>query len=200
MTDASQLPPAAVLLSYQVADFYSWKTIFDQNEEKRKEAGMLAHHINRAEDDPNSLTVFLAVGDADKFKAYATSDDLKALMQEAGVVSEPEFMWMKPLRESAIWDREVPGMVISHRVEDVDKWLEGYDAAAELQQANGIIGKAANQSTDDPSLVVVYHQAETFDTLRAFMELDELRDVMKEAGVISAPEVTYHTGGWGKLY
>lgn len=200
MTDASQLAPAAVLLSYQVADFDAWKAVFDSGEERRKEAGMLAHHINRAEADPNSLMVFFAVGDVDKFKAFAASDEVKALMQEAGVVSEPEFSWMKPLRESAVWDREVPGMVISHRVEDVDKWLQGYDAAAELQQANGIIGHAANQSTDDPSLVVVYHQAESFDTLRAFMELDELRDVMKEAGVISAPEVTYHTGGWGKMY
>jgi hypothetical protein len=91
-------------------------------------------------------------------------------------------------------------MILSHRVEDLDTWLAGYDAAGELQRSSGIVGQAANRSVDDPSLVVVYHQAQSFDTLRSFLRSDELRTVMKEAGVDSEPEVTFHTGGWGKLY
>ncbi len=200
MSDASQLPPAAVVVRYRVADFDAWKAVFDRNESGRKGAGFLGHHINRAENDPNNLSLYFAVADVDKFKAYVSSDELKALMQEAGVEGEPDFSWMTPLREAVVWDRELPAMIISHRVEDVDAWLAGYDAAGELQRANGIVGHAANQSMDDPSMIVVYHQAESFDTLRAFMALDELRSVMKEAGVISDPEVTYHTGGWGKQY
>jgi quinol monooxygenase YgiN len=200
MSEASQLPPAAVVLHYRVADFDAWKAVFDQSESKRKASGFLGHHINRAEDDPNELNVYFAVADVDQFKAYAESDDVKALMQEAGVVSPPEFMWMTPLREAVVWDRELPAMLISHRVADLDTWLDGYDDADELQRSNGIVGHAANQSMDDPSTIVVYHQAESFDTLRAFMALDELRDTMKEIGVISDPEVTFHTGGWGKQY
>jgi len=200
MSEASQLPPAAVVIHYRVADFDAWKAVFDQNESKRKASGFLGHHINRAEDDPNELNVYFAVADVDQFKAYAESDDVKALMQEAGVVSPPEFMWMTPLREAVVWDRELPAMLISHRVADLDTWLAGYDDADELQRSNGIVGHAANQSMDDPSTIVVYHQAESFDTLRAFMALDELRDTMKEIGVISDPEVTFHTGGWGKQY
>lgn len=200
MSEASQLPPAAVVLHYRVADFDAWKAVFDQSESKRKASGFLGHHINRAEDDPNELNVYFAVADVDQFKAYAESDDVKALMQEAGVVSPPEFMWMTPLREAVVWDRELPAMLISHRVADLDTWLAGYDDADEFQRSNGIVGHAANQSMDDPSTIVVYHQAESFDTLRAFMALDELRDIMKDIGVISDPEVTFHTGGWGKQY
>jgi hypothetical protein len=69
-----------------------------------------------------------------------------------------------------------------------------------MREAGGIIGHAANQGIDNPSLALVYHQAESFDTLRAFAASDELRAVMKEAGVNSEPEFSYHTGGWGKLY
>jgi hypothetical protein len=200
MSEANQLPPAAVILHYQVADFDAWKTVFDRNEEQRKAAGILGHHINRAEGDPNELNVYFAVTDVDQFKAYGESDEIKALMQEAGVQGPPEFQWMTPLREAVVWDRELPAMLISHRVEDVDTWLAGYDDAAELQRSNGIIGHAANQLIDDPSTIVVYHQAESFDTLRAFMGLDELKTRMKEIGVTSDPEFTFHTGGWGKQY
>ena len=200
MTDPAQLPPAALVISYQVADFDAWKAVFDDNEPGRRSQGYVGHHINRAENDPNSLSIYLAVEDVDSAKAYVTSDDVKSLMEKAGVTSQPEFMWMTPVREAIIWDRELPAMIIIHDVEDFDAWLAGYDAADELQRSNGIIGHAANRSIDDPSRVLVYHQAESFDTLRSFLRSDELRAVMKEAGVVSEPEVTYHTGGWGKLY
>ncbi len=200
MTDPAQLPPAAMIVSYQVADFDAWKAVFDDNEQRRIDSGILGHHINRAEGDPNSVALYLAVGDVDRAKAFTTSDELKSAMTEAGVTTAPEFMWMTPVREVIVWDRELPAMIISHHVEDFDAWLVGYDAADELQRSNGIIGHAANRSIDDPSLVVVYHQAESFDTLRSFLRSDELRAVMKEAGATSEPEVTFHTGGWGKLY
>ena len=65
-------------------------------------------------------------------------------MAEAGITSAPEFMWMTPVREAIVWDREVPAMIITHHVEDFDAWVVGYDAADELQRSNGIIGQAAN--------------------------------------------------------
>ncbi len=200
MTDPAQLPPAAMIVSHQVADFDTWKAAFDDDEQSRIDNGILGHHINRAEDDPNSLAIYLAVGDVDRAKAYATSDELKSKMAEAGVTSAPEIMWMTPVREAIVWDRELPAMIITHQVEDFDTWLVGYDAADELQRSNGIIGQAANRLLDDPSFVLVYHQAESFDTLRAFLSLDELKTVMKDIGVTSEPEATFHTGGWGKRY
>ena len=200
MSDASQLPPDNVILRYRVADFDAWKTVFDRNESQRKAAGFLGHHISRDQDDPNSLSIFFAVEDIDRFKIYAASDEGKALMQEAGIVSESTIGFITQPRQGAVWDRELPVARIKNRVEDFETWSKAYDAAGELRRANGIIGHAVNRSQDDPSTVVVYHQAESFATLRAFMALDELRSVMKEAGVASDPEVSYHTGGWGSQY
>ena len=201
MSDQS-LPPNAVLLSYQIADFDQWKATFDKHEGNRIENGIVGHHINRAENDPNSLAIYLAVGDVDKAKAYAESDALKEYMREAGVTSTPEVLWVKPVAESVIWDRELPAVIITHTVDDFDAWLTGYNSAEAdaMRESGGIIGHAANQGIENPSLVLVYHQAESFDTLRALVASDELRNVMKEAGVNSEPEFSYHTGGWGKLY
>jgi hypothetical protein len=90
--------------------------------------------------------------------------------------------------------------MLSHSVADFDRWLEGYDGAADLQAAKGIVGQAANRSLDDPAVAIVYHQAESFDTLRAFLADDEIKATMQEAGVISAPDVRFVTGGWAKQY
>ena len=77
MTDPAQLPSAAMVVSYQVADFDAWKAAFDDNEQVRIDNGYLGHHINRAEGDPNSVALYLAVGDVDRAKAFATSDEIK---------------------------------------------------------------------------------------------------------------------------
>jgi hypothetical protein len=90
--------------------------------------------------------------------------------------------------------------MVRHRVEDFDAWLAGYDDAAEVRRSGGIVGDAANRSADDPSIAIVYHQAESFDDLRSFLGSEELRLAMKQAGVVSDPEVTFHTGGWAKRY
>ena len=200
MTDPAQLPPVAVVTRFQVADFDAWKAVFDDNEPRRRAAGFVGHHINQAEGDPNRLAIYLAAEDVDRAKAFTTSDELKSIMAKSGVTSKPEFLWMTPAREAVIWDRELPAMLLTHQVEDFDAWLARYDAADELQRSNGIVGHAANRSMDDPSLAVVYHQAESFETLQSFLGSDDLKAAMKEAGVVSEPEVTFHIGGWGKQY
>lgn len=196
------LAPAAALVRYSVADFDQWKAGFDQNEANRIANGFVGHHINRAENDPNSLAIYLAIGDVDKAKAYAESDELKALMEKAGITSEPEVLWLKPVVESVVFDRQLPAVVITHTVDDFDVWLAGYNSAEAdaMRESAGIIGHAANQGIDNPSFALIYHQAESFDALRALAASDELREVMKGAGVNSEPEFSYNTGGWGKFY
>jgi len=197
---ADELPPYAALLTHPVADVDRWKAGFDADEPNRRAAGVLGHHINRAEDDPNLITIFLALSDLDAAKAFAASPELGETMQKFGVTAPPEISWLQPVREEVVWDRQLPAIILSHHVADFDTWLAGYDDAGELQKSGGIIGQAANRSLDDPSLVTVYHQAETFDTLRSFLDNPDLRAVMEKAGVNSEPEVTFHTGGWAKFY
>jgi hypothetical protein len=194
------LPPAAVVVRIRVADFDTWLAAFDAHEDARRAAGILGHHINRAESDPNDVSVYMALSDLDKAKAFSASDDLRERMQASGVISAPETIYMTPAREALVWDRELPAFILTHSVADFDRWLEGYDGAAGLQTAKGIVGQAANRSMDDPSVAIVYHQAESFDTLRAFLADDDLKAKMREAGVASAPEVQFVTGGWAKQY
>lgn len=198
MTDV--LPPYAALLTHRVEDVDRWKAGFDDHESARRAAGILGHHINRAEDDPHLITLFLTLSDLDQAKAFTSSLDLGEVMQKVGVVSRPEIQWLQPIREEVVSHRQLPAFLLRHQVADFDSWLAGYDAAAELHQSAGIIGHAANRSLDDPSLITVYHQAETFDALHSFLADPQMQSGMLGAGVTSEPEVTFYTGGWAKTY
>jgi hypothetical protein len=200
MANYEPLPPFAVVIRCRVAEFDAWLAGFGADEEARRAAGVLGHHINRAQDDPNDLSIFMMLSDLDRAKAFAASDELAQRMQAAGVISVPEATYMTPVRDAVVLDRQLPAIKLSHSVADFDRWLEGYDGAAELQSSAGIVGQAANRSIDDPSVAIVYHQAESFDTLRAFLSNDQLKATMDKAGVTSAPDVHFVIGGWGKQY
>ncbi|MBI3790765.1 MAG: antibiotic biosynthesis monooxygenase [Gemmatimonadetes bacterium] len=196
----SATPPAAVIIRHTCADFDRWKAAFDADEPNRKAAGMLGHHINRGADNPNDLSVYIAASDLAKAQAFANSPQLKETMQKAGIVSAPVVTWMTPVSEQIVWDRQVPGVLITHTVADFAKWQVGYAQAEGVRKAGGIIGHAVNRAVDNPNLVIVYHQAESQDALKAFTSHPELKAAMLAAGVTSAPTFTFVTGGWAKMY
>lgn len=197
---ADELPHYVALVTHRVEDVDRWKAGFDDHESARRAAGILGHHINRAEDDPHLITLLLAISDLDQAKAFTSSPDLGEVMQKVGVVSRPEIQWLQPIRDEVVAHRQLPAFLLRHRVADFATWLAGYDDAAELHQSAGIIGHAANRSLDDPSLITVYHQAETFDALHSLLADPKMQAGIQEAGVTSEPEVTFHTGGWAKTY
>jgi len=47
----------------------------------------------------------------------------------------------------------------------------------------------------EEGLVIIYLQAESLDALRTFAAAPELKAVMKAAGVLGAPDITFVTGG-----
>lgn len=184
----------------RVEDFDTWKRVFDSHENLRRRFGFLGHHVNVERDDPHRIDVYLAASDLQRARDFAASDELREAMDKAGVVGPPEVTWMTPVREGLDWDRQLPAFILTHHVADFDEWLVHYDRADDMRTQRGIVGQAANRSLDDPSTAIVYHQAESFDTLERFLEDEALQRVMRDAGVTSEPHVTFVTGGWTSRY
>jgi hypothetical protein len=198
MSVSNNIPPAAVVFIHEVADWDKWKACFEGHEDARKAAGFVGHQLNRGLENPNLISIYLGVSDLAKAKEFSTSSELASKMAEAGVKGAPTIIWMKPVVQQIVWDREVPAMMLSCKVANFDAWLKTYNASDAVREKGGIIGHAASQSLDDPSNAVVYHQAESFDTLKTFVASPELKEAMEKAGVIGAPQVSYMTSGWAK--
>lgn len=182
-----QIPPVAVLVKHRVADYDTWKKVFDQHQSAREQAGWFGHHINRGADDPNLVYIYGPATDADRLKRFIEGDDLRQAMANAGVEGPPVITFMRPRSADFVPDQKLAGMIVTHAVEDYDKWRAVYDDVDGFRKDSGIVGHAVNQVMGKPNQVIVYHQAGDLDTVRAFAESDELKSRMKEAGVAGPP-------------
>jgi quinol monooxygenase YgiN len=127
--------------------------------------------------------------DVDELKAFIDSPELADVMKRAGVDAPPIIRLMEPKEADFIRDQKVAGLIVAHEVEDYVAWKAVYDDTAGLRTENGIIGHAVNTELGKPNHVVVYHQANDVDTLRAFIDLPALQEGMQRAGVKGEPEI-----------
>ena len=185
------IPPVAILVSHRVADYDAWKKVFDDDAPARKEAGCLGHHINRGADDPSWVYVYCPATDVDKIKAFIHSPQVAGVMKNAGVEGPPTIRFMTPMSADFIPDQKLPGIIVTHTVEDYDRFRVTYDEFDGFRKQSGIIGHAVNQELGNPNQVTIYHQANDMDSLRAFLDSPELKERMHSAGVTGPPDIRF---------
>ncbi len=78
-----------LIIRHTVADFDTWKPLFDENQGVNKDATLELVSLLRGLDDDNDITLIFNIGDVDKAKTLLSSDDLKQKMTAAGVTSPP---------------------------------------------------------------------------------------------------------------
>ena len=115
-------------------------------------------------------------------------------MKGAGVKGPPQLVRITPVEDRTVKDRPLPGAIVRHEVSDYAAWKRGFDGHAIARARAGILGHAVNVSAERPNVVVVYLQAESLDALRAFASAPDLKEVMKAAGVVGAPDVPFVNG------
>ncbi len=188
---AQEIPPVAILIKAKVSDYDTWLKVFEGNQSVRKEASILGHHVNRGADDPNTIYVYCAATNADKVKAWLDSPELPETMKKAGVEGPPTITFMTPMSADFIPDQKLAGIIVTHPVEDYDKWRAAYDDFDAYRKDNGIVGHAVNQELGKPNQVIVYHQANDIETLRKFVDSTELKETMEKAGVAGPPDIQF---------
>jgi hypothetical protein len=80
-------------------------------------------------------------------------------------------------------------VILSHRVNDFNTWKPFYEADKPRRDAAGLTEIAVGRKSDDPGLVYMIWDAKDTSSLQKMISDPELAKVMKEAGVISAPEL-----------
>jgi hypothetical protein len=193
-THSAPVARAAIVVTHEVENYETWKAAFEGHASARQRAGVLAVHINRNAVNPNLLHVYLAAGSREQLSAFLSNAELKQVMQQAGVKGAPQVAQLTPVEDCTVRDRALCGAIVKHRVANYEAWKTAFDAHAAARGAAGIVGHAVNRSADDPNLVVIYLQAESLDSLRSFSASADVKQVMQQAGVQGAPEVTLVNG------
>lgn len=82
-------------------------------------------------------------------------------------------------------------MFVRHTVTDFGQWKQAYDDFDGERKGMGVVGDAVFQSADDPNDVTAWHDFETLQSARDFVESERLREVMSAAGVAGEPTIWF---------
>lgn len=75
---------------HTVADYEKWRTLFDEDEARRRAAGATGvNQIYRDLDDPNTITIVLEWDNAENARRFIADPALREVQQKAGVIGMP---------------------------------------------------------------------------------------------------------------
>ncbi len=81
-----------VILSHRVNDYNHWKKYYDADRERRTNAGLKELAVGRRTDDRQNVYMIYQTSNAAEAQKMMDDPNLKAVMKEAGVISEPNVM------------------------------------------------------------------------------------------------------------
>ena len=82
-------------------------------------------------------------------------------------------------------------LVVRHRVKDYEAWKRVFDAHEEFRMEYGLKGGEICRDLEDPEEVTVVLECEDLERAREFTKSEELRNAMREAGVVARPDFIF---------
>jgi len=90
-----------VLIIHEVEDYESWKKVFDNASDIRREAGERSYQVLKYETDPNKVVHFSSWTSIDDAKRFFESPKLIRIRAEAGVKA-PDFIYLEQLESGTL--------------------------------------------------------------------------------------------------
>lgn len=81
---------AGLILQHEVADYGTWKPVFDAHAGARAKAGVVGHALYRLLHSPNTMLIHLQAETVGALEAFAATSDLEQTMSRSGVLGSPD--------------------------------------------------------------------------------------------------------------
>jgi quinol monooxygenase YgiN len=181
-----------MFVRHEVTDYTVWRKSYDSFGATQKQMGVGFQAVYQSPDDPNDVTVVHDFKSVEKAKAFATSDKLKAAMQQSGVKAAPT-IWYAKMTAGASGKPGHVRMFVRHEVADYAAWRKSYDSFRSTQKKLGVLAHAVYQSTDNANDVTATHDFASVEKAKAFAASPELKSAMEGAGVKGTPQIWFTT-------
>ena len=87
-----------VITIHKVADYARWRLVFDADSANRQAGGSRGGQLFRSADDPDEV-IMLFEWDLEKARQFIQTDELRAKMQEGGVLGLPESYFLVEIEQ-----------------------------------------------------------------------------------------------------
>ncbi len=88
-----------LLVRHKVKDYAAWKPFFDRHATARKAGGCKGGYLYRNIDNPNETVVIFEWDKLDRARAFAGSEDLRKIMEQAGVADKPDIYFLEQIEK-----------------------------------------------------------------------------------------------------
>jgi hypothetical protein len=82
-------------------------------------------------------------------------------------------------------------IIVRHKVADYSRWKEAFDAHLNARKAAGETEYRVLLSVEDPRDVTLFFDWDSLDRARRFLGSEDLKQTMKQAGVVGDPDVRF---------
>ena len=188
MTTAPSGPLSLMVIRHKVANYEKWKTAYEAHDSARLANGLHKYVICRGLEDSNMVLVAQVMDDVSKAKEMAASPGLKEVMKKAGVTGPPMIDFITGIMNDTTYLQETVRIMVRHKVKDWDAWKKAFDSHKQMRMDAGLTDRVIGYSVGDNHQVTLVFAAADLDKAKAFMNSQELKDKMKEAGVEGAPD------------
>ncbi len=180
-------------VTHRVADLDAWKSAFDADEPKRVENGIELLEILIDMDVRNNIMTVYKVENQDIASAYIYSDQLKASMERAGVISEPEIkMWdILDILDSGYQTIYPKRLVVTHQIKGYEVWREEFDNHQDVRNQYGITTIGIGRNHAKPNQISVMFACDDTEKAREYANSEEFQEKMMVAGVSGRPEIGF---------
>lgn len=83
-----------MLVQHKVEDYDKWRAVFDDKADLRQASGETSALVLRQADDPNAMVLLFGWDSLERAQAYLQNPMLKEAMQEAGVITPPQALFL----------------------------------------------------------------------------------------------------------
>jgi hypothetical protein len=83
-----------LMVQHRVEDYEKWKVVYDNHEGTRDEYGVKEKYVLRNIEDMNQVTILFEIADISRSKEFIHSKSLQEAMEKAGILGEPEFVFL----------------------------------------------------------------------------------------------------------
>ena len=86
---------ATLFVHLKAKEYAAWRKVFDDVTPTRTRFGCTGYKVFQSSSDANEITVLADWKNVEQAKVYAASNELKEAMKNAGVISQPDLMFLE---------------------------------------------------------------------------------------------------------
>jgi hypothetical protein len=84
-----------LFVHHKVQDYPAWRVVFDEMDAVRQQHHSTGARVYRNISDPSEIVILTDFPAMENARQYGQSPDLREAMQRAGVVSQPEILFLE---------------------------------------------------------------------------------------------------------